>query len=146
VKSLYKSFERERKKRLLSAFFAFALRSQSPPQAIRGNLVVSFRQKNTDRPNLGSDHHYLMCLKQGKIPKQQSTATAVLRSIEPYDRIHRKKSSLINFSLGSIFLNTAVGASVVEHCHAERSEASRRPSRQTLRCAQGDSAGADDAQ
>jgi hypothetical protein len=28
-----------------------------------------------------------------------------------------------------------------EPCHAERSEASRRPSRQTLRCAQGDKKG-----
>jgi len=28
-----------------------------------------------------------------------------------------------------------------EHCHAEGNEASRRPSRQTLRCAQGDKKG-----
>src|SRR6266571_2309119 len=35
--------------------------------------------------------------------------TAARRSIEPCDRSDRKKSSLIHFSVSSIFLNTAVG-------------------------------------
>src|SRR6266571_2018741 len=34
--------------------------------------------------------------------------TAARRSIEPCDRSDRKKSSLIHFSVSSIFLNTAV--------------------------------------
>jgi hypothetical protein len=42
--------ERKWEKRLFSAFLAVALRSQCTPQAVLGDPVVSFRQKNTGRP------------------------------------------------------------------------------------------------
>ena len=44
-------------------------------------------------------------------------------------------------SLHSELALNEVNGVTTEPCHAERSEASRRPSRQTLRCAQGDKKG-----